>query len=89
MRTFIWRAFPQLTVLIRSDLHYLLWSNTMNNVLANYEFFHFMGTNPLLPHLHYDTHSSRKFAVLHKVASNGTIKIKELFAGIIAFRVSN
>lgn len=57
--------------------------------LANYEFFHFIGTNSLLPHLHCDTHSSRKFAVLHKVASNGTIKIKELFAGTTAFKVSN
>lgn len=83
------RVFPQLTILIRRDLHYLLQSNTMHYVLENYEFFHFMGTNHLLPHLHCDTQSSRKFAVLHKAASNGTIKIKELFAGIIAFRVSN
>lgn len=63
----------------------------MYYALASYESFHFMGTTPLLPHVHfhYDTQSLSKFAILHKIATNGTIKIKELFPGIIAFKASN
>lgn len=63
----------------------------MYHALANYESFHFIGTTSLFPHIHfhYDTQSSSKFAVLHKIATNGTIKIKELFLGIIPFKASN